>query len=770
MSHQNLYQYKFKKWSVKPSSQFFDISIASDERNFNEEVVFSNQIIGVGDGNILPIHFDLNNSGSSQMMTINYGEYFTGNTLVSLNYYNPNNENLSCFTSTTLCDIGLTGIDNGLVSNFSGESINFTMGLYTGSTKWDRRYYDRRLKLIPISANTNTPITLTLESEYSPGSIVAQYTLTSDIILNDEVTVSFTNSLGLIGGGYLEVVTGVTINSGNFSGVTIVNIDNSFDTLSRVSEFSAVTSSQEGSIYSFEVTPNIIFPTPTPTITSTPTNTLTNTPTGSITPTITETPTNTPTESITPTTTETPTNTPTNTTTPTITETPTNTPTGSVTPTSTQTPTSTITPTVTETPTNTPTGSVIPTVTQTPTNTPTSTITPSVTQTPTSTITPTVTNTPSSSPSSGGIVTNNLFMKLDATNYISGTWSDETGNGNNATVNGATWISDNGGIFDFDGINDTISIPHNSNLSLNTTTQRTIQVWVKFDTLPSLNTEGQPVFGKLSSNFGFDGYYGTLFSNTSNTRVITNGTGSARTTTSTSNPISVNTWYLYTFISQITAIANTTKVYINTTEVSSTAHGSDGYSESNPLYLGFIGSGVGSAYLNGKIGACYFYTAGLTTEQISTNYNNTKSKYETPSVTQTPTSTPTGSMTPTPTITETPTNTPTSSEVPPITDNFTWSFDDQAESGNNTYRILLNGNVVVNEFRTSNGSFLVIGGDLVRIILTYDDGRNGATSDLTQDLVNIYSGSSPSSPDVLDSGAIDIKGGSVYVATAIINP
>jgi len=228
---------------------------------------------------------------------------------------------------------------------------------------------------------------------------------------------------------------------------------------------------------------------------------------------------------------------------------------------------------------------------------------------------------------SNDIVTDSLFMKLDASNYVSGSWLDETINGNNATINGATWLSTDGGIFDLNGVSNTISIPHNSNLSLNTTTQRTIQVWVKFDTLPSLNTEGQPVFGKLSSNFGFDGYYGALFSNTSKTRVITNGTGTARTTTSTSNPISVNTWYLYTFISQITAIANTTKVYINTTEVSSTAHGSDGYSESNPLYLGFIGTGVSSPYLNGKIGACYFYTKGLTTGEISTNYNVTKSKY-----------------------------------------------------------------------------------------------------------------------------------------------
>lgn len=226
-----------------------------------------------------------------------------------------------------------------------------------------------------------------------------------------------------------------------------------------------------------------------------------------------------------------------------------------------------------------------------------------------------------------GIVTDSLFMELDASNYTSGLWSDETGNGNNATINGATWSSTDGGIFDLDGINDTISIPHTANLSLNTTTQKTIQVWVKFDALPASSTQGQPVFGKLSSNFNFDGYWGGLFSNTGNTRVVTNGTSIQRVTDSTSNPIAINNWYLYTFISQITSTANTTKVYINTTEVSSTAHGSDSYTESNPLYLGFIGTGVSSPYLNGKIGACYFYTKGLSLAEVTTNYNATKSKY-----------------------------------------------------------------------------------------------------------------------------------------------
>ena len=231
----------------------------------------------------------------------------------------------------------------------------------------------------------------------------------------------------------------------------------------------------------------------------------------------------------------------------------------------------------------------------------------------------------SSITTSGGIVNDGLFMELNAANYTSGAWTDETGNGNNATVNGATWSSADGGIFDFDGLNDTISVPHVSNLSLSTSEQRTVQVWVKFDSIPALNDQ-LPVFGKLSSNFNFDGYWGGLFSNGGAVRFVTNGTSSQKINTSTST-VSSNTWYLMTFISQITNTANTTKVYVNTTEYISAAHGSDTYSESNTFYLGYIGNGVGSIYLDGKIGACYFYTKGLSASEISDNYNATKSRY-----------------------------------------------------------------------------------------------------------------------------------------------
>ena len=63
-----------------------------------------------------------------------------------------------------------------------------------------------------------------------------------------------------------------------------------------------------------------------------------------------------------------------------------------------------------------------------------------------------------------GIVTNQLFLNLDAANYTSGsTWNDSSGNGHNATiasgVNAPTFNSNFGGYFDFDGSNDYMTLP-----------------------------------------------------------------------------------------------------------------------------------------------------------------------------------------------------------------------------------------------------------------------------------------------------------------------
>lgn len=236
----------------------------------------------------------------------------------------------------------------------------------------------------------------------------------------------------------------------------------------------------------------------------------------------------------------------------------------------------------------------------------------------------------------GNIITNGLVLNLDTANprsypppYNGTTWTDLSGNGNNGTLtNGPTFNSGNGGSIVFDGTNDTVSIPHSANFSLNTTTQRTMQLWVRFNTLPT-STNRMIFFGKLSADFVFDGWWGGVNSS-GNVVIATNGTGISKTSVSTLT-VNINTWYLFTFISQITSTANTTKVYVNETEYISTFHGSDGYSESNNLTLGYLTPPLTGlsliSYLDGRIGSSYLYTKGLSTLEISQNFNATRARF-----------------------------------------------------------------------------------------------------------------------------------------------
>jgi hypothetical protein len=156
MAYQNINQYVFKKWYLKPIYTSFDMSLASDERDYNEEVVFSNEVIGYYDGNVLPINIDLNYSGSNQQLTLTYGNYNYNNIVVSSNFYNGLNLDLSLFTASTICDIGLTGIDNGLVTGMTGQSITVTNGLDNTQT-FSRNFFDRRFKMFQITGYTSPP-------------------------------------------------------------------------------------------------------------------------------------------------------------------------------------------------------------------------------------------------------------------------------------------------------------------------------------------------------------------------------------------------------------------------------------------------------------------------------------------------------------------------------------------------------------------------------------------------------------------------------------
>ena len=158
MAGQSINSYNSKRFKVKlDTSEYFDITLASDERDYDSEVVFSDKVIAYDDGNRLPINFDLTQSGTTTKPNLYWNVSNTANTFTSLNYYNPNNVDLSCYTGFTgICDAGLTMIDVGMFDKISGDTLYYSMGVFPSKTH-DPLYHDRRMKLHPVNTFAKNP-------------------------------------------------------------------------------------------------------------------------------------------------------------------------------------------------------------------------------------------------------------------------------------------------------------------------------------------------------------------------------------------------------------------------------------------------------------------------------------------------------------------------------------------------------------------------------------------------------------------------------------
>ena len=167
MAYQNINQYTYRRLYLLPVREISDICLAFDERDYDQEVVFSPFLIGNDDGNRMPFKFDFNNSETTICTTSACS--FDFNTIVSENYWNPSGIDPNyCPSSSGLCDVGLTGIDNGLTKKMSGETLYFTTGLYNNqSDKFNRLKYDRRMKLHPITGFTTTTNRLWNDDSYT---------------------------------------------------------------------------------------------------------------------------------------------------------------------------------------------------------------------------------------------------------------------------------------------------------------------------------------------------------------------------------------------------------------------------------------------------------------------------------------------------------------------------------------------------------------------------------------------------------------------------
>ena len=83
MSYQNIRQFVPRNNFPMLSLESYDMSLTSDELDFNQEVVFSPYLIAQTYGNRLPFSFNINNPLSAQELTLTYKNY---NFKIQFNY------------------------------------------------------------------------------------------------------------------------------------------------------------------------------------------------------------------------------------------------------------------------------------------------------------------------------------------------------------------------------------------------------------------------------------------------------------------------------------------------------------------------------------------------------------------------------------------------------------------------------------------------------------------------------------------------------------
>lgn len=217
------------------------------------------------------------------------------------------------------------------------------------------------------------------------------------------------------------------------------------------------------------------------------------------------------------------------------------------------------------------------------------------------------------------IVTDGLVLCLDAGNSKSysgsGTvWTDLSGNGNNGTLaNSPTYLTDNGGIIDFDGSTNYADITSSAlNLGVGS-----IELWVKSDA-PTDNLN-QQIFARTNTSAGTF----NILKNTTNLFQF-----SIRLTTNTQ----------YNIGSDGTATTNWThivgtydgtiqKMFVNTVQQSATNSISGTLNISGTLAINIARQTTGTVYFNGKIPIVRVYNKALTAQEIQQNFTALRGRF-----------------------------------------------------------------------------------------------------------------------------------------------
>jgi len=163
----------------------------------------------------------------------------------------------------------------------------------------------------------------------------------------------------------------------------------------------------------------------------------------------------------------------------------------------------------------------------------------------------------------------NAYSQLPSyvpTNGLVGYWpfngnaNDESGNGNNGTVNGATLTADRNGVankaYSFDGIDDLINVG-NPNQLLNNPISYSQSVWIYLFDSP-VNFNSYPIISKRHDDLGND-WATAVFRSSQNIWFFADDAYYSGATYAKSSTLSLGTWKHAVFIKE----DNTFKIYLN---------------------------------------------------------------------------------------------------------------------------------------------------------------------------------------------------------------
>lgn len=223
-----------------------------------------------------------------------------------------------------------------------------------------------------------------------------------------------------------------------------------------------------------------------------------------------------------------------------------------------------------------------------------------------------------------GVVTDGLVLYLDAGNEKSyagtgTTWSDLSGDENNCTLaNTPTFSSNNGGYFQFNGVNEYVD----TNFDATSYFPLSVCFWINLETLIE---SGSNIFldqstGAVGMGFRYRGgieqveafWYDTGNSNLATLIPI--------------NEFSTNTWHYMC----VTFNTNSIKGYLDgslsaSNVVSLTSSGRSLDTSNNAKIASYNDSSGG--YLDGKIASVQIYNKELSSDEILKNYNALKNRF-----------------------------------------------------------------------------------------------------------------------------------------------